>query len=191
MTHPGLEELVAKFREARREAEADTGNPEQLKVHRQLAEDCPAFTQNLLFLAWRLSRSEQPERTLEDRLAEIQRLLELAVLGSYRSAPAVVELGYFLDTYRNAPHEAARLYEEAGAKALETQGLLAGIDSLLERRAHAGDPGKSAEARRAGRAAVPGLHPPHAGGAHDAGVREARRPARDRGARAVTPSRQS
>jgi hypothetical protein len=120
MTHPGLEALVARFREARRDAEADMGNPEQLKVHRALAEACPAFTQNLLFLAWRLLRSEEPERQLEDRLAEIQRLLELAVLGSYRSAPSVVELGYFLDTYRNAPHEAARLYEEAGARALET-----------------------------------------------------------------------
>ncbi|HEX8821050.1 MAG TPA: hypothetical protein VF794_14070 [Archangium sp.] len=120
MTHLELEELVAKFREARREAEANMGNPEQLKLHRELAEACPAFTQNLLFLAWRLLRSEEPGRQLEDRLAEIQRLLELAVLGSYRSAPAVVELGYFLDTYRNAPHEAARLYEEAGAKALET-----------------------------------------------------------------------
>ncbi|MFY0572681.1 hypothetical protein ACN28E_53865 [Archangium lansingense] len=120
MAHPELEELVAKFREARREAEADMSNPEQLKLHRELAEACPAFTQNLLFLAWRLLSSEGPERALEDRLAEIQRLLEMAVLGSYRSAPTVIELGYFLDTYRNAPHEAARLYEEASARALET-----------------------------------------------------------------------
>ncbi len=120
MSHPELEELVARFREARRDAEVDMGNPGQLKRHRELAEACPAFTQNLLFLAWRLLRSEAPEQALEDRLSEIQRLLEMAVLGSYRSAPAVVELGYFLDTYRNAPHEAARLYEEAGAKALET-----------------------------------------------------------------------
>ncbi|WP_143196072.1 hypothetical protein [Archangium sp. Cb G35] len=111
---------MERFREARREAETDPGNPEQLEVHRQLAEACPAFTQNLLFLAWRLLRANGPEEQLEDRLAEIQRLLERAVQGSYRSAPAVVELGYFLDTYRNAPHEAARLYEEAGAKALET-----------------------------------------------------------------------
>ncbi|WP_257461996.1 hypothetical protein [Archangium lipolyticum] len=91
-----------------------------MRSHRELAEACPAFTQNLLFLAWRLLKFEEPGRELEDRLSEIQRLLELAVLSSYRSAPAVVELGYFLDTYRNAPHEAARLYEEAGAKALET-----------------------------------------------------------------------
>ncbi|WNG62236.1 hypothetical protein F0U59_51710 [Archangium gephyra] len=120
MAHPGLEDLVERFREARREAEADPGNPGQLELHRRLAEDCPAFTQNLLFLAWRLLRFEGPERPLEDQLIEVQRLLEMAVLGSYRSAPAVVELGFFLDTYRDAPHEAARLYEEAGARALET-----------------------------------------------------------------------
>lgn len=120
MAHPGLEELIARFREARRDAEADMGNPQQLKLHRELVEACPAFTQNILFLAWRLLMFDDPARELEDRLSEVQRLLEMAVIGSYRSAPAVVELGYFLDTYRNAPHEAARLYEEASAKALET-----------------------------------------------------------------------
>jgi hypothetical protein len=56
----------------------------------------------------------------EAAFAEIQKLLEQAVQASAREASAVVELGYFLDTIRNAPEEATKLYEEGAAKALET-----------------------------------------------------------------------
>ncbi|HYO67514.1 MAG TPA: hypothetical protein VEU33_15670 [Archangium sp.] len=124
MAHPALEELVARFQAARQSGDIARPSEEQLRLHRELAEACPAFTQNVLFLAWLLQRrlwtapgdDQEPEPTF----AEVQRLLEQAVLGSYRSAPALVELGFFLDTYRDSAHEAAKLYEEAAVKASGT-----------------------------------------------------------------------
>ncbi|MGZ3459502.1 MAG: hypothetical protein ACXU86_13480 [Archangium sp.] len=93
-------------------------------MHRELFETCPAFTQNALFLAWLMQRrlwaAEDDGGEPEGSFKEIQRLLEQAVLGSYRSAPALVELGFFLDTYRDSSHEAAKLYEEAATTASET-----------------------------------------------------------------------
>jgi hypothetical protein len=124
MAHPGLEELIAKFQASRQVGDVTRPSAEQLRLHRELAEACPAFTQNLLFLSWLLLRQlwnvEDDGKDSERAFVEIQSLLEKAVLGSYRSAPALVELGFFLDTYRDSPHEAARLYEEASAKALES-----------------------------------------------------------------------
>lgn len=124
MAHPGLDELIARFQAARQVGDASRPSEEQLRLHRELFEVCPALTPNVLFLAWLLQRrlwtEEDDDRGSEEAFGEIQRLLEQAVLGSSRSAPALVELGLFLDTYRSSPHEAARLYEEAAAKALET-----------------------------------------------------------------------
>lgn len=124
MAHPGLEELVAKFQIARHSGDIAKPSEEQIRLHRELAEACPAFTQNVLFLAWLLQRrlwtAEDDGSAPEGTFTEVRRLLDQAVLGSYRSAPALVELGFFLDTYRNSSHEAAKLYEEAATKALET-----------------------------------------------------------------------
>jgi hypothetical protein len=56
----------------------------------------------------------------EAAFVESQRMLEQAVQVSGREAATVVELGYFLDTLRNASEKATPLYEEGAAKALET-----------------------------------------------------------------------
>lgn len=120
MAHVSLEELVAKFRAAREAGEGRMGHPEQVKRLRALTEDCPAFTPGLLYLAWALQLSDEaPQGDAEEDFAEIQRLLEQAVQSSNRSAPAVVELGYFLDTFYNSP-EAEGLYEEGATRSLET-----------------------------------------------------------------------
>jgi hypothetical protein len=116
--HPSVEELAERLREARRAGAP--GDPERLRLHRELAATCPTFTPNLLELARQLQLAEEPGRETEAAFAEAQRLLEQAVVGSERSAPAVVELGYFLDTVRDAPGEATKLYEEGAAKALGT-----------------------------------------------------------------------
>jgi hypothetical protein len=124
MAHPGLEELVARFQAARHSGDIAKPSEEQLRLHRELFETCPAFTQNALFLAWLMQRrlwtAGDGGGESEGVFKEIQRLLEQAVLGSYRSAPALVELGFFLDTYRDSAHEAAKLYEEAATKASAT-----------------------------------------------------------------------
>jgi hypothetical protein len=120
MPHPSLEELVARFEAARQAGQGARVDSEQIRLHRELAEACPSFTHNLLYLAWLLQLSDQPERQAEEVFSDIQQLLEAAVLGSYRSAPALVELGHFLDTLRDSPHEAMKLYEEGEQKALAT-----------------------------------------------------------------------
>lgn len=120
MTHLSVEELVRKFETARKAGEHERGNPEQLRLLRELAEDCPAFTPNLLYLARLQQVIDQPGRSPEEVFSEIQRLLELAILGSGRSAPVVLELGNFLDTFQNDPPSAMKLYEEGEQKALAT-----------------------------------------------------------------------
>lgn len=120
MSQRALEELVASFEAAKDVGQDKLGNPEQLRRHRELAEACPAFTHNLLYLAWLQQSIDQPGRSTEDVFSEIQRLLEAAILGSYRSAQALVELGHFLDIFRASPQEAMRLYEEGEQKALAT-----------------------------------------------------------------------
>jgi hypothetical protein len=124
MAHAGLEELVARFQAARQSGDIARPTEEQVRLHCELVDACPAFTQNVLFLAWLLQRrlwtTEDDGREAERAFTDIQRLLEQAVLGSYRSAPALVELGFFLDTYRDSAHEAAKLYEEAATKSLGT-----------------------------------------------------------------------
>ncbi len=120
MAHPSLEELVQKFEAARKSGEHERGNPEQFRLHRELAVECPGFTHNLLYLARLQLLFDQPGRTAEEVIPEIQSLLESAVLGSYRSAPALLALGNFLDTFQDGTAEAMRLYEEGEQKALAT-----------------------------------------------------------------------
>lgn len=116
--HPKVAELVERLRTARQAG--SPGDAEWLRLHRELAEDSPAFTPNLLELARQLQLADEPGRDAQEAFAEVQRLLEQAVVGSERSAPAVVELGYFLDTVHNDTEQAAKLYEEGAAKALST-----------------------------------------------------------------------
>lgn len=120
MTHPSIEKIVKMFEAARNAGERERGNPEQLRLHRELAEECPAFTPNLLYLARLQQVIDQPSRSTEDVFSEIQRILELAVLGSDRSAPVLLELGNFLDTFQNDTSEAMKLYEEGEQKTLAT-----------------------------------------------------------------------
>ncbi|HSP81045.1 MAG TPA: hypothetical protein VLQ93_21155 [Myxococcaceae bacterium] len=120
MTHPSLDELTAKLRAARKAGETDQGNPEQLRLLRELLADCPAFTPNLAHLARLLQLVDQPDVDASVTFSEAQRLLEQAVQSSERSAPTLVELGYFVDDIRNAPEEAFKLYQEGADKALET-----------------------------------------------------------------------
>jgi hypothetical protein len=120
MAHPSLEELVQKFEAAKKAGERERGKPEQLRLHRELAAECPAFTHNLLYLARLQHLVDQPGRSAEEVLPEIQRLLESAVLGSYRSASALLALGNFLDTFQDGTPEAMKLYEEGEQKALAT-----------------------------------------------------------------------
>ncbi|WNG33640.1 hypothetical protein F0U61_08375 [Archangium violaceum] len=120
MAHPSLEELLQKFEAAKKAGEHDRGNPEQLQLHRELAGECPALTHNLLYLAKLQLLVDQPGRDAEEVLPEIQRLLESAVLGSYRSAPALLALGNFLDTFQDGTPEAMKLYDEGEQKALAT-----------------------------------------------------------------------
>lgn len=118
MAHPSIESLLAKYQAARRLGEFDKSDREQLRIHRELAESCPAFTPNLLRLGRLLQFIDEPEVEAEEGFSEIQRLLEQSVRVSDRSAPALVELGYFLDDLRNQPDEAFKLYEEGARSAL-------------------------------------------------------------------------
>ncbi len=120
--HPRLDGLVARMQAARVEGGANRPSREQLRLHRELSEACPAFTPNLLELArlLRLDDAPPPDSSGEESLPEIRRLLEQAVLASGRSAPALVELAYFLDIFHDSPPEAETLFEEGARKALHT-----------------------------------------------------------------------
>jgi hypothetical protein len=103
VAHPNSEELL-----------------ERLRLQRELAEDCPALAPNLQDLGRLLQVVDEPGVDGREGLREAQQWLERAVQVSDRSAPALVELGYFLDAVRDSPDEALRLYEEGASKALET-----------------------------------------------------------------------
>lgn len=120
MTHPTVEELVQKLREARQGGGAEAFRLEQVKRYRQLVAECPTFTPALLELGRLLQLTDEPGVEAEEAFVEIQRLLEQAVQASGREASTVVELGYFLDTIRNASEKATPLYEEGASRALET-----------------------------------------------------------------------
>jgi hypothetical protein len=120
MTHPTVEELLQKLRAARQGGGAEPFRLEQVRRYRELLEECPTFTPALLELGRLLQLTDEPGVDAEDAFVEIQKLLEQAVQVSGREASTVVELGYFLDTIRDAPEKALTLYEEGAAKALET-----------------------------------------------------------------------
>ncbi|NMO15011.1 hypothetical protein HPC49_37205 [Pyxidicoccus fallax] len=117
--HPSPEELMARLQAARETGDARQPSPARLQSLRELVRDCPALTPALLDLARLLPRADEPGVETEQSLGEAGKLLEQAVLVSRRSAPAVVELGYFLDVYRDSP-EAEALFEEGARTALKT-----------------------------------------------------------------------
>ncbi|MCY1082766.1 hypothetical protein [Archangium lansingense] len=120
LLHPTVEELLERLREARKGGGAEASRREQVKRYRELLAECPTFTPALLELGRLLQLTDEPGVEAEAAFVEVQRLLEQAVQVSAREANAVVELGYFLDTIRNAPEEATTLYEEGATKALKT-----------------------------------------------------------------------
>lgn len=120
MSHPSVDELLERLREARRGGGAEAFRLQQVRRYRELLAECPTFTPALLELGRLLQLTDEPGVEAEEAFVEIQRLLEQAVQLSGREASTVVELGYFLDTIRNAPEKAMRLYEEGAATALET-----------------------------------------------------------------------
>lgn len=118
--HPTVEELLEKLREARRGGGEEATRLEQVRRYRELLAECPTFTPALLELGRLLQLTDEPGVEAEAAFVEIQRLLEQAVQVSGREAATVVELGYFLDTIRDASEKATPLYEEGAAKSLET-----------------------------------------------------------------------
>ncbi|MFP2933054.1 hypothetical protein ACLESO_49480 [Pyxidicoccus sp. 3LG] len=121
MAHLSPEELLKRFL-ATREAAGDARHttPEQFQLLRELVRDCPAFTPGLLELARLLQLTEEPGVDAEVAFAEVQRMLEQAVLVSRREARALVELGYFMDVFRNREADALALWEEGAAHSLKT-----------------------------------------------------------------------
>jgi hypothetical protein len=120
LLHPTVEELLGKLHEARRGGGAESSRREQVRRYRELLEECPTFTPALLELGRLLQLTDEPGVEAEETFVEIQKLLEQAVQVSGREASTVVELGYFLDTIRDASEKATELYEEGAEKALET-----------------------------------------------------------------------
>lgn len=120
MAHPSIEELAATLRAARDAGRPGKPSPEKAKRLRELLTGCPSFTPGLLELARTLIVTEEPGVGYEQASAEIQHLLEQAIQSSDRSAPALIELAYFVDTFRDSPDTARALFEEGAAKALES-----------------------------------------------------------------------
>jgi hypothetical protein len=118
MAHPTLDEMMDRMQAARRAGAAQEASPEQLRMLRALARDCPAFTPNLLELARLLRLTDEPGVETEEAFAEIQQVLEQAVQASARSSPALLELAHFLYVFRNASEEAEKLFEESVTSAL-------------------------------------------------------------------------
>lgn len=118
MAHPTLGEMIARMRVARAAGSVNEASPEQLQQLRELARECPAFTPNLLELARLLRLTDESEVGTEESLAELQRLLEQAVLASGRSAPTLLELAHFTDVFLDSPEQAEQLFEESVSSAL-------------------------------------------------------------------------
>lgn len=133
MAHLSPRELLEKLRAARLTGDGHRGHPKQLKRYREIVEMCPGFSPNLLQLARVLRLGEDPGAPVEEMLAEVHHLLEQAVQASDRSADALIELAYFLDTHRDSPEEASKLLQEGAAKALASlEDAWAGLIRLLE-----------------------------------------------------------
>jgi hypothetical protein len=111
---------MARLLAAREAGSASRASPEQLQLLRELVRDCPAVTPGLLELARLLLLTEEPGVDSQVAFAEARRLLEQAVLVSRRSAPALVELGYFLDVIGGQQDEALSLWEEGATQSLKT-----------------------------------------------------------------------
>ena len=142
--HLGPEELAARLQAAR--AAGAPGSSERLRLHRALAEACPAYMPNLLELARQLQLADEP--VAPEPLMEAEHVLRQAVMGSERDAPSLVELGYFLDAVRDTPAEATALYEEGAARALET--LEDAWAGLLRSWVHEGTPASLRKALHTG-----------------------------------------
>lgn len=120
MAHLSPDELLKRFRAIREAGDIKHTTSEQLRLLRELLQECPAFTPGLLELARRLQLTEELDVDADAAFAEVQRLLEQAVLVSHRDARALVELGYFLDVFLNREAEAMTLWEEGETQALKT-----------------------------------------------------------------------
>jgi tetratricopeptide (TPR) repeat protein len=116
MTPLSPKELLARLRVAREAAGGKPGGLERLKLHRELAAEVPAFVPNLLELGRGLQLAELAAG--EDTFTEAETVLRQAVEVSERSAPALVDLAFFLNVIRDAPQEMEPLLEEAIAKTL-------------------------------------------------------------------------
>lgn len=132
MPHPSIEELVEQLRAAREAGPPGKPSPEKVKLLRELLAACPTSTPGTLALARALLVTEEPGVSFEESFAEIQRLLERALQISDRSAPALIEMAYFIDTFRASPEGARTLFEEGAAKALASlEDAWAGLLSIL------------------------------------------------------------
>lgn len=126
------EELLERLRSAREVAGGKPGALERLRLHRELAVEAPTFVPNLLELGRCLQLAESAAG--EDTFTEAEAVLQQAVALSERSAPALLELGYFLNLVQGKPQEMEPLLEEAAGKSLRLledawSGL---IDALVE-----------------------------------------------------------
>jgi tetratricopeptide (TPR) repeat protein len=110
------EELMARLQAAREEGGGKPGSPDRLRLHRELAAVAPAFVPNLLELGRGLQVAD--EAPGEAAFTEAETILRQAVAVSNRSAPALVELAYFLHLVRDSPQEMEPLLEEAINKSL-------------------------------------------------------------------------
>jgi hypothetical protein len=120
MAHPSIEELAASLRAARDAGQPGKPSPEKAKRLRELLAGCPSFAPGTLELARTLLVTEEPGVGGEQAFTEIQQLLEQAVQSSDRSAPAIIELAYFVDTFRDSPEAARALFEEGASRALKS-----------------------------------------------------------------------
>ncbi len=124
------EALLARLKAAREAGGGKPGALERLRLHRELAAEAPAFVPNLLELGRGLQLAE--EEAGEDTFTEAEAVLRQAVAVSERSAPALVELAYFLNVIRDAPQEMEPLLEEAIGKALRLlEDAWAGLINVL------------------------------------------------------------